>query len=86
MDAEATDLDAMPARDGFHQRRLARDFDELLARVAVLVEGSDVARCHGVGEGDVDRVLVGLGGWSVGGLVGVWLGVWLGVGPGGGGR
>ncbi len=59
MDAEAADLDAVPARDAFDERRLAGDLDELLAGVAVLVEGADVARGHLVGEGDVYRVLFG---------------------------
>ena len=58
MDAEATDLDAVSARDAFDERWLAGDFDELLAGVAVLVKGADVARGHVVGEGDVDGVLV----------------------------
>lgn len=57
MDAESADLDAVPARDAFDERRLAGDFDKLLACVTVLVEGADVAGGDLMGEGDVDCVL-----------------------------
>jgi len=57
MDAESADLDAVPARDSFDERRLAGDFDKLLTSVTVLVEGADVAGGDLMGEGDVDCVL-----------------------------
>ena len=57
MDSKPADFDAVFAGDGFHERRLAGDFDEFFAGVAFLVEGADVAGCHGLGEGDGDGML-----------------------------
>lgn len=57
MDAEATDLDAVGAADGFDGGGFAGNFDEGLAGVAVLVESADVAGGEGGGEWDGDGVL-----------------------------
>ena len=58
MDAEAADLDAVFACNGFDEGGFADDLDEFFAGVAGLVEGADVAGGHGVGEGDGDGVLL----------------------------
>jgi hypothetical protein len=54
---EATNLDAMLARDILDERRLADNLDELFTGVSVLVEVADVAGCHGTVERDGDGVL-----------------------------
>ena len=46
--AEAADLDAVAARDGLDRRRLARDADEALARVALREGVADVAGARGL--------------------------------------
>ena len=57
MDGETADLNAVLAADVLDQRALARDLDELLFVVAVLVELADVAGRHLVGQGDGDGVV-----------------------------
>ena len=52
MYCKAADLDAVLARNILDERRFANDLDELLAGIALLIEGADVARCHLFSEGD----------------------------------
>jgi hypothetical protein len=54
---KATNLDAVFAANVFHERRLADDFDEFFAGVAVLVDVADVTGCHCAVEGNGDCVL-----------------------------
>jgi len=57
VDAEASDLDSVLAGDVLDGRRLADDFDELLAGEAVGVDITDVTGFHFAVEGEVDGVL-----------------------------
>lgn len=57
VDGEATDFDAVLTADVLDERALARNLDELLLVETVLVELSDVARGHLVGERDGDGVV-----------------------------
>ena len=65
MHTEAADLNAVFARDVLDEGGFAGDFDEFFAGVAVLIEGADVARSHGLRKWDGDGVL------GEGGLVAV---------------
>ena len=64
MNAEATDLDAVLAADGFDERGLAADFDEGFSGVAVLVDCANVAGGERGGERDGDCVLFWKRIWS----------------------
>lgn len=43
VDGKASNLHSMASHDGAHQGRLTHDLDELLTRVAVLVDLADVS-------------------------------------------
>ena len=68
MHAEAANLNTVAACDGLNKGSFANYFDKLFAGEPVLVEVSNLAGCHGVGEGKRDGVLsrtfVSMEGWQ----------------------
>lgn len=54
VNSETSNLDTVLVLDGLDERGLTDDLDQLLAGVPVLVDLADVARGHGLVEGDVD--------------------------------
>lgn len=57
MNAKAANLDAVGTRDVFDEWRFACNADERFTRVAILVEGTNIAGGEGGGEGEGYRVL-----------------------------
>lgn len=57
MNAETTDLHAVLAADGLHQRRLPCYPDQLLASISFLIQLTDITTSHGFCKWNVDGVM-----------------------------